>query len=669
MIQTADEFNDNRDEKTRALYAAAYEAQQEEQADDAGLQSIRESLSGYTVFNAIGAGGQGRVYSGVRESTNQSVAIKVLNGGAFSSRREMKRFWREIAILRRLKHPGIVNIYDSGTINRAPYLVMERIVGVQIDCIAITTGMNLRQRIELFLQACAAVSAAHAQGIIHRDLKPANILVESVFDDDDDDKEEMFVRLLDFGLAKDMSEDHPASSSNLSMTGCRVGTARYSSPEQIKGRPVDVQTDIYSLGVVLFELLSGQLPYIQNDKEYGDVALVMHGRRRGLRDAIKATNVLNPALCPYSPKDVGRDLETILDTATTVEPDLRYGTVDEFADDLRRYLDGKSINAQISVVRRIRSRAKAYRRKLVAVAVIAAFATVSAIGGFSWHNAKEADRRSKEMALISLSGLHIGRFVKQATAFYNDREPTQAIAMLQQAVDLAALVPTDDPLICRQAYQAYYNLAEYYFETDRPEEASPYCEKAIELSDALRTSDPTDLLFMRLGSYSHRLSGRVLYARAKWKAALLDFETMLTIREHLAEREPGVPHRRQELADAHTWIGRTARKGGQLDKAVQHHQAACSILTELFHTEPEVSEYPVRLSNAEGRLGSTYMCYKTADADVIAMETLLRARERLVGTKGTSSQKNRIAVIINLIEENIATLEGRRSVRRSRGSF
>ncbi|MCH8241774.1 MAG: serine/threonine protein kinase, partial [Planctomycetes bacterium] len=519
MIQTADEFNDNRDEEYRSLYAAAYEAQQEEQADDAGLQSIRESLSGYTVFNAIGAGGQGRVYSGVRESTNQSVAIKVLNGGAFSSRREMKRFWREIAILRRLKHPGIVNIYDSGTINRAPYLVMERIVGVQIDCIAITTGMNLRQRIELFLQACAAVSAAHAQGIIHRDLKPANILVESVFDDDDDDKEEMFVRLLDFGLAKDMSEDHPASSSNLSMTGCRVGTARYSSPEQIKGRPVDVQTDIYSLGVVLFELLSGQLPYIQNDKEYGDVAMVMHGRRRGLRDAIKATNVLNPALCPYSPKEVGRDLETILDTATTVEPDLRYATVDEFADDLRRYLDGKSINAQISVVRRIRARSKAYRRKFAAAAGIALVATSFSIGMFSWYNARESETRSQKMATTAQAALFIASFVKQATAYHDKHEPDQAIETLEQAVELAELAPAEHPLLRRQVYQAYHNLATYYLIANRPEDAGPYCNKAVELSEALQQDDPDNLEWMRLGSYSRWLSGRAAFARAEWKEA------------------------------------------------------------------------------------------------------------------------------------------------------
>ncbi|MCH8149805.1 MAG: serine/threonine protein kinase, partial [Planctomycetes bacterium] len=248
-----------------------------------------------------------------------------------ASRRETRRFWREIEILRRLDHPGIVTVYDSGKVNGSPYLVMECINGVQIDGIATVTGMNLRNRIELFLQACDAVSAAHSKGIIHRDLKPANILVESVFpDDEDDDSEEMFVRLLDFGLAKDLSDlsEFGTPSSSLSITGCRVGTARYSSPEQIKGRPVAVQTDIYSLGVVLFELISGELPYIQNENEYGDVALVMHGRRRGLRDAVKATHVLDPALCPYAPKEIGRDLETILDTATAVEPDLRYATVD-----------------------------------------------------------------------------------------------------------------------------------------------------------------------------------------------------------------------------------------------------------------------------------------------------------------------------------------------------
>lgn len=264
------------------------------------------------------------------------------------------------------------------------------------------------------------------------------------------------------------------------------------------------------------------------------------------------------------------------------------------------------------------------------------------------------------MARVSLAGLELGSFVRQATAKYDARDPDAAIAMLRQAVDLAELVPTDNPHVLRQAYQAYYNLAEYYFETKRADEASRYCEKAVELSDALQKADSSDLLFMRLGSYSHRLSGRVCYAAGKWAEALLHFETMLAAREVLAEREPGVTHRRHEVASAHNWIGRTARKSNQLDKAVKHDKAACMIFASLLYSEPGMVDYAMRLTYAEVHLASDYMLYKTSDANEIALEIFTRARNRVTkGLDATPPQQDRIIAIVSAIDKNVETLDRR----------
>ncbi|MCH8149536.1 MAG: tetratricopeptide repeat protein [Planctomycetes bacterium] len=191
--------------------------------------------------------------------------------------------------------------------------------------------------------------------------------------------------------------------------------------------------------------------------------------------------------------------------------------------------------------------------------------------------------------------------MKQATAHYNDREAEQAIAMLHRAVELTELVPDEDPLVRRQAYQAYYNLVDYYFETDRPDNAKPYCDKAIELSKALQKTDPGESEWVRLTSFSHRLTGRVALAQEKWGDALEQFTAMLKVRESLVDLEPGVARRKQELGDAHTWIGEAARKDGQLDKALKHDAEACAIFASLMEADPGMFDYAIRLSNAELR--------------------------------------------------------------------
>ena len=174
--------------------------------NDPSLESIRELFPGYHISRLVGRGGQGAVYEAWKDGETQMLAIKVMRDWPIASRRQEKRFRREIRLLQRLNHPGIVKVHDSGTIKGKPYLVMPFVLGCPINEHAIADGLNLRERIELFLQTCAAVSAAHAKRIVHRDLKPANILVHCMIDEEDS-TEENYIRLLDFGLAKDLSEE------------------------------------------------------------------------------------------------------------------------------------------------------------------------------------------------------------------------------------------------------------------------------------------------------------------------------------------------------------------------------------------------------------------------------------------------------------------------------
>lgn len=213
-------------------------------------------LGGFTVERLIGSGGMGRVYSGVRAAEPTRAAIKVLSRGGVTDM-AMRRFEQESAILARLDHPGIARLYASGHHDDGqatfPWFAMEFIEqGSDLTDWSNEQGLSMRARLELFVRVCDAISHAHAQGIVHRDLKPGNILVDA----------RAQVKIIDFGIARAAQEDTSRFGVRTE-TGQLVGTLQYMSPEQCLGRreQIDTRTDVYALGMILFELLTGTYPY------------------------------------------------------------------------------------------------------------------------------------------------------------------------------------------------------------------------------------------------------------------------------------------------------------------------------------------------------------------------------------------------------------------------
>jgi serine/threonine protein kinase len=206
-------------------------------------------VGAYEIVGEIGRGGMGAVFLGVRAdgAFEGRAAIKLLSGSAFSTHLE-KRFRTERQILANLNHPFIARLFDGGTTaDGVPYLVMEFIQGNSIVEFARRRNLNVNERLKLFLKVCEAVRYAHSQGIVHRDLKPSNILIA----DDGTPK------LLDFGIAKFLS----GAATSETTAGFGFLTPEYASPEQISGLPVTIQSDVYSLGIILYELLTGTRPY------------------------------------------------------------------------------------------------------------------------------------------------------------------------------------------------------------------------------------------------------------------------------------------------------------------------------------------------------------------------------------------------------------------------
>ncbi|MHC5110575.1 MAG: tetratricopeptide repeat protein [Planctomycetota bacterium] len=281
-----------------------------------------EELPGYKLEREIHRGGQGVVYLGIQNSTGRRVAIKFMLGGVFSGTHERVRFEREIQILARLRHPNIVTIHDSGTSENVGYFVMDYIEGRQLDEYVEHANLPFRQRLALFQKICAAVNTAHLHGVIHRDLKPGNIRIDKNGEP----------HILDFGLAK-MDDPMEEAGQGMTMTGQFVGSLPWASPEQAESRhdEIDLRTDVYALGVILYQLLTGTFPYDLG----GSIAET-------------ARRIANTE--PKDPRSINGKIDdeiaTIVLKALRKDPPSRYQTAGGFGMDIGRYLAGEPIEAK-----------------------------------------------------------------------------------------------------------------------------------------------------------------------------------------------------------------------------------------------------------------------------------------------------------------------------------
>jgi serine/threonine protein kinase/Tfp pilus assembly protein PilF len=313
----------------------------------------------YTLVRQLGEGGMGQVWlAEQREPVRRQVALKLPFISAATARLET-RFARERDILASLSHPNIGHLYDAGvTPQGQPFLAMEFVAGESLTEYCRGRGLTVPQRVTLFLQVLSAVQYAHAQNVIHRDLKPSNILV----------REEDQVVLLDFGIAKLLVEGEAQETALTLFNGAPL-TPDYASPEQIRGETLRPATDIYSLGVVLYELLSGQRPYV-----------LERSTRRDLEEAILAADPPRPSDVVTSLGKSGAfdgawvttrnalrgDVDTIILKALKKSPEDRYASADAFAEDLRRHLRHEAVSAQPDTVwYRLARRAQRHRTGLV----------------------------------------------------------------------------------------------------------------------------------------------------------------------------------------------------------------------------------------------------------------------------------------------------------------
>lgn len=312
---------------TLDLIRDVIESTSDSMAAEADQDPLVGSLLGpYRVISLIGRGGMGVVYRAVRDDDqyHKVVAIKVIPR-MLAGPEAVIRFRSERQILADLDHPNIAHLLDGGTSDGVPYLVMEFVEGVPITQYVKEHNLPLQDRLRLMRSVCAAVQSAHQKLVVHRDLKPANILVTA----------NGSVKLLDFGVAKMLAP----SETDLVQTTAHMMTPDYASPEQIQGAAVTTASDVYSLGVVLFEVLAGERPYRVTGPGLREAErVVCQTEPRKLSEL--------PSLPPRLRRRLSGDLDNIVQMAMRKHADRRYGSVEQFSEDLRRHMEGQPVRAR-----------------------------------------------------------------------------------------------------------------------------------------------------------------------------------------------------------------------------------------------------------------------------------------------------------------------------------
>ncbi|UCC29833.1 MAG: serine/threonine protein kinase [Phycisphaerales bacterium] len=506
---------------------------------------------GYEIRAELGRGAMGVVYRALQTATERQVAVKVMVEGPFAGAHDRARFQREARILGQLRHPNIVTIHDSGVAAGRFFMVMDYVAGPTLDVHLDNSDYSIRKKLELFGKVCEAVHAAHLRGIIHRDLKPSNIRIDA-------DGEP---RILDFGLAKAAPDDarDGFSEHSMTMTGQFVGSLPWASPEQAEGAParIDLRTDVYSLGVMLYQIIASRFPY--------SVA----GHLREVINNILQTDPDKPSKVVPSIDD---DVDTIVLKSLAKEPDRRYQSAMELARDIRHYLAGEPIDAKRDSAWYVFH--KSVRRHKAPVAVAAGF--VLLLVGFGvtmsvmYHRAeREADRARRTLTFL------------QDMLFEASSQRLGPDATLLQVLDEAS-ARISDQLSDQPAVAAaiQYTIGHAYDTVWRQEEAARHLRAALHLYVRAYGPEHPDTLRAMV------LLGMVLGELRDPEAVELQQEALAKRRKLYGAEHVLVAESKNELAYAY-WRTASPRRW---DDAERHYHEALALYRRLLGDEhPDIA--------------------------------------------------------------------------------
>jgi eukaryotic-like serine/threonine-protein kinase len=514
----------------------------------------------YSIVRELGRGGMGAVYLAERADGQYQlrVALKLIKRG-MDTEQVLARFRAERQILASLDHPNIARLLDGGSTEQGlPFFAMEYIEGEPIDTYANRSGLSVEDRLRLFLQVCGAVAYAHQHLVIHRDIKPLNILVTA----------EGAPKLLDFGIAKVL---HAGDDETSTVTGMRLLTPEYASPEQVEGRHATTVSDVYALGVVLYELLTGRSPYRLQSRAPRDVV-----------EAVRTTDPDRPSQVGDDEKVRRRlrgDLDTILLTALRKEPDRRYQSVEQFAADVRRHLDGLPVLARPDTFGYRAGKFVRRNRVPVAAGVLVVLALVGGTiaTAYQARQARAAQARAerrladvRKLAHTVLFDYHDAIKDLRGARPVRERLVHDALGYL----DGLAREAGDDASLQRELAAAYRRVGDLQSDAagGDTEGATRSYAKALAISETLLRADSSPQARRDVASTALAL-GNVVWERGNLVEGLAYAQRARALLEPLVAAAPHDTDLRLLLSTATDRLGQISLEQGEIARALEYHRA------------------------------------------------------------------------------------------------
>jgi len=497
----------------------------------------------YTIECVLGVGGMGAVYRATQGKPSRQVALKLIRPGVLS-KKTIRRFDLEAEILGRLHHRNIAQIYEAGIDPQtgSPYFAMEYIAGQELGDFVKDHALDIRARLDLFVKLCDAIQHAHAKGVIHRDLKPANVLVS----------EDGEPKVLDFGIARatDSGSQQLTIQTNV---GQLIGTLFYMSPEQAGGDTLnlDTRSDVYALGVVLYELLTGEIPYLLKDK--------------ALHEAVRVIQEIYPTKLSKFDGTLKGDLEVIVSKALDKEKEQRYQSVADLSADIRRFMGDLPILARAPsmLYRGSKFVRRNTRMTIAAACLVLIFSLGSGLTLTQWLRRVEARRLALDNMLTALNEMDVQKGLG----------PDLSKRLLDLYSDNGETLFSGD----RESLAIFYtNLGQAYFGYEDYTSALKSYQKAYTIRSKEYKSPHAEV-----GDALHKVANAEFYV-GDYTQARSDYEQTLAMYEQLyLPGEPGSA----ETARTLDHLGSTCVKLGDWDTALKMYTRARGLRVALFGAE------------------------------------------------------------------------------------
>lgn len=531
----------------------------------------------YRIIRELGTGGMGSVFLAERDDGEfkMLVALKIVKQSVADTE-IIARFRRERQILADLKHPNIAVLYDGGISEKGePFLAMEYVDGQTFIEYCDSQRLSTEERLRLFIKVCSAVAYAHRNLVVHRDIKPSNILVNA----DGEPK------LLDFGLAKAFESD-----SSTTQTALRAFTPAYASPEQIMGKPVATASDQYSLGVVLFELLSGSKPFAFEGKGIDEIIKTIGSSEAPIPSVVASSRKFDghDSSILFS---VAKDLDNITLKALRKEPERRYPSVDAFAEDIERYLNGLPVSARPATLGYLASRFIQRNKITVAAAAIVLIAVVAGLAVSIWQGSvarrerDRAERRFQEVRQLSNSLLfEIAPKIERLPGSTEARELLVIRAL--SYLDNLANESRNDPSILAELASAYEKIGDLQGNIDKPN-LSDYSGaiSSFEKARTIRESLPADAENQLRLAQGLRVASSIRNRQNDVKGALGDADRANMIYKGLLAETPDSSAVRMASIQAEIEHGQIFAANNQFGESIPRFQSAINELKNLDQRE------------------------------------------------------------------------------------